>query len=255
MKSVRGALGLVLSLAGTVAAFAVPAPAAEPGIRQERVQFAKGATSAVVKGRLKGDADVDYLVRAGAGQTLAISLTRSNLANYFNVLPPGSKDVAMYAAQTGEDFTAVLPADGDYTIRVYLMRAAARRNESSDYTLTVAVTGQALAPTPASKDALLPGTPFHASTKIACLPYLEQFRGKKTQQCEAFVIRRGFDGTGTVEIPQENSVPRRILFVKGKPVASDSSDPLTFTRQGDVTTVKLGADEWYEIPDVLVTGG
>ena len=69
------------------------------------------------------------------------------------------------------------------------------------------------------------------------------------------MIRRGFDGTATVEIPQENSVPRRILFVQGKPVASDSPDPLTSTRQGDVTTVKLGADEWYEIPDALVTGG
>ena len=229
--------------------------AADAGIRQERVQFAKGATSAVIKGRLKGDSDVDYLVRAGAGQTISVSLKRSNPMNYFNVLPPGSKDTAMYAGQTGEDFTAILPTDGDYTIRVYLMRAAARRNESSDYTLTIGVTGQALAPTPASKDALLPGTPFHASAKVTCLPYLEQFRGKKTQQCEAFVIRRGFDGTATVEIPQANSGKRRILFVKGKPVASDAPDPLTSTRQGDVTTVKLGADEWYEIPDVLVTGG
>jgi hypothetical protein len=198
---------------------------------------------------------VDYLVRAGAGQTISVSLKRSNLMNYFNVLPPGSKDVAMYAGQTGEDFTAVLPTDGDYVIRVYLMRAAARRNESSGYTLTVGVTGQALAPIPASNDALLPGPPFHASRKVACLPYIEQFRGRKTRQCEAFVIRRGFDGSATVEIPQESSVPRRILFLKGKPVASDSTDPLTFTRQGDPTTVKLGADEWYEIPAALVAGG
>ena len=250
----------VLAQAAALAILLAQPPAAtaadaDTGIRQERVQFAKGATSAVIKGRLKGDSDVDYLVRAGAGQTISVSLKRSNLMNYFNVLPPGSKDVAMYAGQTGEDFTAILPTDGDYAIRVYLMRAAARRNESSDYTLTVGVTGQALAPTPASQDALLPGTPFHASGKIACLPYIEQFRGKKTQQCEAFVIRRGFDGTATVEIPQENSVPRRILFVKGKPVAADSSDPVTFTRQGDVTTVKLGEAERYEIPDALVTGG
>jgi hypothetical protein len=232
------------------------AAAADAGIRQERVQFAKGSTSAVVKGRLKGDADVDYLVRAGAGQTISVSLKPSNPSNYFNVLPPGSKDAAMFVGSTsGNSFTGVLPADGDYAVRVYLMRSAARRNEASDYTLTVAVTGAALAPTPASQDAVLPGTPFHASTRIACVPYIETFRGKKPQQCEAFVTRRGFDGTATVEIPQENPVPRRILFVKGKPVAADSSDPLTFTRQGDVTTVKLGDDERYEIPDVLVTGG
>jgi hypothetical protein len=240
---------LALPLAPTAAA-------AGAGIRQERVQFAKGATSAVVKGRLKGDSDVDYLVHAGAGQTLAVTLKGANASNYFNVLPPGSKDVAMFVGSTsGSSFTGVLPADGDYTIRVYLVRAAARRNETSDYTLTVAATGAALAPTPAAKDALLPGTPYHASTPITCLPYIEQFRDKKSRQCEAFVIRRGFDGTATVEIPQENSVPRRILFVKGKPVASDSSDPLTFTRQGDVTTVRLGETERYEIPDMLLTGG
>jgi hypothetical protein len=248
----------LLTVASLAAILLQPAftTAAEAAIRQERVQFAKGATSAVIKGRLKGDSDVDYLVRAGAGQTLAVTLKGANASNYFNVLPPGSGDVAMFVgSSSGNSFTGVLPADGDYAVRVYLMRSAARRNEAGDYTLTVAVTGAPLAPTPASKDALLPGTPFHASGKIACLPYIEQFRGKKPQQCEAFVIRRGFDGTGTVEIPQENSVPRRILFLKGKPVASDSPDPLTFTRQGDVTTVKLGADEWYAIPDALVTGG
>jgi hypothetical protein len=253
MRVLPAATSLIFMLAQLLAATAA---AADAGIRQERVQFAKGATSAVVKGRLKGYATVDYLVRAGAGQTLSVSLKPSNPSNYFNVLPPGSKDVGMFNGSTsGNSFTGVLPADGDYAVRVYLMRSAARRNEAGDFTLTISVTGTALAPTPASLDAVLPGTRFHASTKIACVPYLETFREKKPRQCEAFVIRRGFDGTATVEIPQEGSVPRRILFVKGKPVASDSSDPLSFTRQGDVTTVKLGEDERYEIFDALIFGG
>jgi hypothetical protein len=229
--------------------------AAETGIRTERVKFAKGATSAVIKGQVKGYGYVDYLVRAGAGQTITVSLKVSNRMNYFNVLPPGSKDVAMYAGQTGEDFKGVLPADGDYTIRVYLIRAAARRNESSRYTLTVSVTGKALEPVAASKDAVIPGTPYHASAKITCVPSIEKFRDKKQQECDAFVIRRGFDGTATVEIPQENSVPRRILFVKGKPVASDSSYPVVFSRKDDTTIVTFDTDERYEIPDALVFGG
>ena len=238
-----------------VQAFAYAAEAAEQGTRIERVQFKKGSTSAVIKGQVKGYSDVDYLVQAGAGQTITVSLKVSNRMNYFNVLPPGSKDVAMYAAQTGEDFNGVLPTDGDYTIRVYLIRAAARRNESSKYTLTVSVTGKALEPTPASKDAVIPGTPFHASAKIACVPYIEKFRDKKQLECEAFVIRRGFDGTATVEIPQENSVPRRILFVKGKPVASDSPYPVVFSRKDDITIVIFDTDERYEIPDALIFGG
>ena len=224
---------------------------AADGIRKEPVRFEKGASQTAIKARIQGDETVDYVVRAGAGQTLAVALKKTNPQNYFNVLPPGTQEVAMFVGDSGADFKGVLPTDGDYTVRVYLMRPAARRNESSDYTLTVSVTGHALAPIAASKDALIPGTSFHASAKIECVPFLET----KPQECDALVVRRSFDGTATVEIPQAASGRRRILFVKGQPVASDSTDPLTFTRQGDVTTVKLGTDERYEIPDALVTGG
>jgi hypothetical protein len=235
--------------------FVGTAAAADPPIRTVRVQFAKGTTSVVIKGQVRGYSGVDYLVRAGAGQTMTVTLKRTNLSNYFNILPPGSKDVAMFALQTGEDFKRMLPTDGDYTVRVYLVRAAARRNESSNYTLTVRLTGKALAPTPASLDAVFPGTPYHASTEITCVPVIEKYREKKAQKCKAFVIRRGFGGTATVEIPQANSVPRRILFVKGKPVASDSQYPMVVSRKGDVTIITFDTDERYEIFDSLVFGG
>lgn len=252
MKTLLSAIAVVFILAHPVVGIATPA---EQSTRTERVKFAKGSTSAVVKGQVKGSGDVDYLVRAGAGQTITVSLKVSNRSNYFNVLPPGSKDVAMYAGQTGEDFKGVLPTDGGYTIRVYLMRAAARRNESSKYTLTVSVTGKSLDPIPASKDAVIAGTPFHASAKITCVPFIEVFGEKKPQKCEAFVVRRGLDGTATVEIPQANSLRRRILFVKGKPVASDSQDPMTFSRKDDTTIVTFDTDERYEIPDAFIFGG
>jgi hypothetical protein len=69
------------------------------------------------------------------------------------------------------------------------------------------------------------------------------------------VIRRGRDGTATVEVRGANGIVRRVLFVKGAPVASDSPQPLTSTRQGDLTTVRVGADERFDIPDVLLSGG
>jgi hypothetical protein len=133
------------------------------------------------------------------------------------------------------------------------MRPAARRNETSDYTLTIAVTGKPLAPLPASKDALVPGTNYHASASIACVPapYLDP----KPRPCQAFVVRRGSDGTATVDIPQDDTHRRRILFVRGKPVTSDSAEAMTFTRQEDVTVVTFGEGERYEIPDALVFGG
>jgi len=222
-----------------------------PHRRAEKVRFAEGATSTVIKARLKGYQYVDYRLPAGAGQTLNVSLKASNLQNYFNVNPPGT-DVSMFVGSTsGNNFQAISPTDGEYTIRVYLMRPAARRNESSNYALRIAVTGKPLTAVPATKDAVIPGTPFHASATIAC----KQDIDAKQQECDAFVIRRAFDGTATVEIRQTNGFNRRILFVKGNPVASDSQFELTFSRKGDLSIVNLGNDERYEIPDALVVGG
>jgi hypothetical protein len=230
----------------------VGATAATEGPRQEQVQFAKGASSAVIKGQLKGDAMVDYVVRAAAGQTLSVKLQESNPQNYFNVMPPGSKGSAMFVGDTGEDYAGMLPADGDYVVRVYLMRPAARRGESSDYTVTIGVTGKPLAAVPASKDAQVPGTHYHAEAQVKCVPaYATEVR-----DCDASVIRRGFDGTATVDIAGGAEI-RSILFVRGKPVASNASriDALSSERKGDVTIVKLGDAERYEIPDALVNGG
>jgi len=239
---------MVLVLAQSVMGTAV----ADAGIRQEKVQFAKGASSAVIKGQLKGDAMVDYVVRAAAGQTLSVELQKTNAQNYFNVMPPGSTGSAMFVGDSGENYSGVLPTDGDYIVRVYLMRPAARRGESSNYTLTIGASGKALAPIAASQDALVPGTSYHASAKVKCVPAFET----TPRECDAFVIRRGFDGTATIDIPG-SAGKRSILFVKGKPTASNAQamDALTSERKGDVTVVKLGTSERYEIPDALVTGG
>jgi hypothetical protein len=226
--------------------------AADAGIRQEKVQFAKGASSAEIKGQIKGDTTVDYVLRAAAGQTLSVKLQKSNAQNYFNVLPPGSAGSAMFVGDNGGNYSGMLPGDGDYVVRVYLMRPAARRGESSNYTLTIGVTGKPLAPITASKDALLPGTSYHASAKIKCVPAFET----APRECDAFVVSRAIDGTATIDVPG-SAEKRSILFVKGKPVASNAQpmDALTFERKGDVTLVKLGTSERYEIPDALVTGG
>ena len=230
----------------------LPAHAAgDPDTRSQTVQFAKGATSAQLRGSIKGNASVDYRFDARAGQTLSVTMKPSNASNYFNINPPGS-DLAMFVGSSqGAEATLVLPTDGTYVVRVYLMRNAARRNETSNYTLTVGVIGKALAPLPASKDALIPGTKFHASAPMTCTPPFEA----KPQQCEAFVVRRGFDGTATVQIRGPNSMLRRILFVGGAPVASDSTEAMAHSRDGDRTVVKFGADERYDLPDPLIRGG
>lgn len=238
------ALILLLSVAAGV-------NAAAPEARSERVTLASGATSRVIKGQVKGYAYVDYSLRGGAGQTLSVEMKSSNASNYFNINPPGSEMSMFIGSTSGARFSGVLPVAGDYTVRVYLMRNAARRKESGNYTLTLGLIGEPLTATPAGKDALIPGMPFHASAKIACAP---PFAAKETT-CEAFVIRRGFDGTATVEIRWGDGLKRRILFVKGQASASDAPDAVSVVRNGDVNVVSLGSSERFDIPDALIFGG
>jgi heat shock protein HslJ len=217
-----------------------------------RVQFGKGSSSAVLRERVVGRQYIDHELLAGAGQRMTVSLKASNGATYFNLLPPASRDAAMaIGEQIGNRFDGLLPDDGVYTIRVFLYRAAARRNEASDFTLSIGVTGTPLKPVPAATDAVLPGTRHHASTTTPCEPLYSQARS-----CEALVVRRGFDGTATVELRWDGDRQRRrILFVKGEPKAADAPQAMSFTRNERGWRVSFNGEEHFEIPEPLVYGG
>ena len=137
-------------------------------IRQVPVHFKKGASQASIKGHIKGRETIDYVLRAKAGQTMTVNLKMSHTGAYFNVLPPGSDNEAIFVGQVaGPKFEGKLPKDGDYKIRVYLVRAAARRNESAKYTLTVKITGGAAAgPVTGGAAAASPGAAFDRKLKL-----------------------------------------------------------------------------------------
>jgi hypothetical protein len=122
------------ALAAAVVLLAAPA-AAQDGIRTERVKFAAGASSATIKGKLHGSETVDYILGARRGQHMTVKLAARNRSMYFNVLVPGGDSALFVGSTSGDAFEGTLPADGDYVVRAYLMRNAARRGESSDYTL------------------------------------------------------------------------------------------------------------------------
>ena len=232
------------------AATAAPTVQVDPDRRVQRVALGTHSSATRIKGQLKGRQYLDHVLPLAAGQTLTVAIKASNRQNYFNINPPGS-EVALYNGSTsGDRFQRVAPMDGDYVIRVYLMRAAARRNESSRYTLDLAVTGKALLPTPASKDALVPGTPFHASAQIPCT-----LAAGNPTTCDAFVIRRGFGGNATLEVLVDYGVHRHVLFVNGKPVSSDAPDAMQFTRNGDLTVITFELGDKLSVPDAFIAGG
>ncbi len=228
---------------------------AADGSESRPLHFAKGTSSTTLKGSLKGDRTIDYKLRARAGQTMSITLKSSNAANYFNVLPPGSSDMAIFVGSTGgNEWTGPLPVDGEYTIRVYLMRSAARRNEVANYTLAVAVTGSAaalaaLGAAPAS-DAKVKGTSYHATGQLPCsLGSAPQ----GSMQCDFGVIR-GRPGNAEVHVTPPGGF-KRVLNVVGGRVTSDADARVKASKSGDLWSVEVNDYEHYRIPEAVVSGG
>ncbi|MGQ2908305.1 MAG: hypothetical protein ACT6QU_10140 [Aliihoeflea sp.] len=80
---------------------------------------------------------MQYLLAVNAGQKLSVQLDTSNSSNYFNVTAPGA-DAALYNSSMGGNAASLtIPSTGTYVIDVYLMRNAARRNETARYSLTL----------------------------------------------------------------------------------------------------------------------
>jgi hypothetical protein len=115
--------------------------AAAQTVPSQRVAFKPGTSSLVLQGNLDGQkSDRDYIINAKAGQTLDVVLTTSSSSVYFNVLPPGSPTALVNPSVTGQSsWTGTLPTDGDYTVRVYMMRSASRKGYKASYTLKIEI--------------------------------------------------------------------------------------------------------------------
>nr|MCU0966938.1 hypothetical protein [Burkholderiaceae bacterium] len=130
----------------------------------------------------------------------------------------------------GNQFEGSLPANGEYRIRVYMMRSAARRNEMADYRLEVIIAAASPASAAPAGDAKVGGTGYHATGNVPCA----MGGGQPTGSCPFGVMRKG-QGSGMVQSQADKGA-------------------FSATRQGDTTTVRIG-DERYEIPDAVVSGG
>jgi len=106
------------------------------------IQFAKGTSSKVIKGSIRGDQSRLYSINIKAGQTLTVKMVTSNASSYFNITAPGAEQALFIGSSEGNSYTGVVPSSGNYMIDVYLMRNAARRNETANFTLTVGAKGR-----------------------------------------------------------------------------------------------------------------
>lgn len=105
-------------------------------------------------------------------------------------------------------------------------------------------------------DALVEGTPYHATAQIRCEGYL----GAAPGWCDAGVVRSAETGP-YVEVSLPDGRKRTIFFnADGSFLSFSTAEadgtaalPIESRRNGDITIATLGAEK-YEIPDVFVLG-
>lgn len=94
------------------------------------------------KDTLKGYATKEYLFSVSEGQHANINLHTNNLSNYFNVTHVGSESAIFIGSIRGAHFEQTFSAAGDYKVLVYLMRNAARRDETAQFELQIRLSGR-----------------------------------------------------------------------------------------------------------------
>ncbi|WP_269931966.1 hypothetical protein [Aminobacter sp. HY435] len=110
-----------------------------------KIHFPAGASGTTVSGAIVGHDYFDYLLGARAEQTASASIqvekTNGDGTIYFNILPPGSQNEAIFIGSMSTDGRAnlVLPRDGDYRIRVYLMGNDQDTGKRVEFSLRVSV--------------------------------------------------------------------------------------------------------------------
>lgn len=106
---------------------------------------------------------------------------------------------------------------------------------------------------PASSDAKVPGTPYHATGNIPC----SMGGGQPTGSCAFGVVREG-NGSGAVTVTKPDGRTRSIFFENGQATGADVSQAdggaFSASKESDLNIVRIG-QERYEIPDSVIFGG
>lgn len=133
MKTLLAVPALIACLAAPLAAQTV-----------SDVKFPPGNYGTMVNGTIIGDEYIDYRLGAKAGQKMFVELgvdgTNGSGTVYFNILPPGSQDVAIYnSSMNGNSTTVTLPKSGTYSIRVYQMGDDADSGKTSGFHIDLSI--------------------------------------------------------------------------------------------------------------------
>jgi len=110
--------------------------AADP-VRREQVELVQGAPVKTLAGKIKGYATVEYSIAAPANGKFDIRLNSAHPSLYFNVNANGSDEAIFVGSRDGAHFHAGVTGATRYKVTVYLMRNAARKNQTASYQLAI----------------------------------------------------------------------------------------------------------------------
>lgn len=127
---------------GFAASMLMVAGVADLGARDVTVQpldLGRTGELRLIDGSISGYEMVDYEVTGQASQILYVDMLASNPSAYFNISKAGADEAVFIGSTQGNVANVPLPQAGSYLVRVYLVRAAARRGETAEYSLAVSL--------------------------------------------------------------------------------------------------------------------
>ena len=220
-------------------------------ITTKQVKFPIGKSSTTINSVIKGNQTIDYVVSLAKGQELKVGLETKNLSCYFNIMAPAATEEAFYNSSiNGNNYKGIVTKTGKFKIRVYLYRNAARRNEAAAFALKIAATVANSKPIPASVDAKVKGTNYHANGDLRAID------GSTKTRASFGVIR--FSG-GNAEVHTKmiaTGHERILLFTNGKWSCKSNTCNVVFKKSAiDEWEVIVNNKEHYFITEAVVYGG
>jgi len=132
IKNMQSKIKMVCALAAVaVMLWSAAIVPAQTG-RTQRVRFARGRTSTVIKGSVVRGTRDNYILGASSGQMMYVHLTSREKNASFTIYVPGRSDVLASAVDV-TDWEGSLPFDGDWIIEVGPTRG------NATYTLEVTI--------------------------------------------------------------------------------------------------------------------
>jgi aspartate aminotransferase-like enzyme/GNAT superfamily N-acetyltransferase len=128
-------------LFATAAAALIRPALSQEAERRVRVALDEGNAALNFEDEIRDFEAVLYVVPLRQRQWLHVLLATDNASNCFDIHAPGEPRPVYVGADSGNTCQLLAPTTGDYTVRVFLLRLAARDGQSARYTLELKLTG------------------------------------------------------------------------------------------------------------------